>query len=422
MSDQLSVTSVASTARLNCWEFKKCGREPGGAKVAELGVCPAAQEKLFDGIFGGRNSGRACWVVAGTFCKGEVQGTFAQKFKNCSKCEFFRLVQREEGASFEPANVLMTYIDRTHEQRVDERTHELREAKDAFEAAKERLEKTNRELANVNRIAALDMAMAARVQAGFFPKAAPKSAGWDVGFAFRPVSGVSGDFYDFYARNGQLRGLSLFDVSGHGIGPGLVTLLACSIIHHQFSVGENLRLGSVVTNANRALSRELDSIENYLTGIVLRFTGNRVEYVNAGHPDLLLRRGGEAVKEAVKTAAGTVLRVAPSGVDFRGGFLGKSDLGNAYRTVTFPVEKGDALLLYSDCLIEGRNAVGEEFGEGRLARAFGSASDSASAEEIVAHVLERFEAFVGQGRLKDDLTVIVAKRISEANAEAEYVI
>jgi len=27
--------------KLNCWEFKKCGRQPGGPKVAELGVCPA---------------------------------------------------------------------------------------------------------------------------------------------------------------------------------------------------------------------------------------------------------------------------------------------------------------------------------------------------------------------------------------------
>ena len=32
--------------RLNCWEVKKCGREPGGKSVATLGVCPAASEGL----------------------------------------------------------------------------------------------------------------------------------------------------------------------------------------------------------------------------------------------------------------------------------------------------------------------------------------------------------------------------------------
>jgi len=32
----------------NCWEYKKCGREPGGIKVHELGVCPATVEEGLD--------------------------------------------------------------------------------------------------------------------------------------------------------------------------------------------------------------------------------------------------------------------------------------------------------------------------------------------------------------------------------------
>ena len=31
----------------NCWEYKKCGREVGGAKVKDLGVCPAATNSKF---------------------------------------------------------------------------------------------------------------------------------------------------------------------------------------------------------------------------------------------------------------------------------------------------------------------------------------------------------------------------------------
>jgi len=84
----------------NCWEFKKCGREPGGEKVRELGVCPAATEQRMDGVHGGKNAGRCCWVVAGTLCGGQVQGTFAKKFQNCQECEFYKLVKEEEGARF----------------------------------------------------------------------------------------------------------------------------------------------------------------------------------------------------------------------------------------------------------------------------------------------------------------------------------
>jgi hypothetical protein len=63
----------------NCWEFKKCGREPGGARVEEFGICPATTDTSSDGINGGENAGRICWAIVGTFCGGKVQGSFAQK-------------------------------------------------------------------------------------------------------------------------------------------------------------------------------------------------------------------------------------------------------------------------------------------------------------------------------------------------------
>lgn len=84
----------------NCWEVKGCGREPGGIKAKELGTCSAALNEKLDGVHGGRNAGRACWVVAGTLCGGIVQGTFAQKFNTCEKCEFYANVRGEEAHSF----------------------------------------------------------------------------------------------------------------------------------------------------------------------------------------------------------------------------------------------------------------------------------------------------------------------------------
>lgn len=94
----------------NCWEFKKCGREPGGEKTKDLGVCPASTEKRIDNTHEGKNAGRACWIVAGTFCKGEVQGSFAQKYKNCEKCEFYQLVKKEEGHKFMLAAILLNRL------------------------------------------------------------------------------------------------------------------------------------------------------------------------------------------------------------------------------------------------------------------------------------------------------------------------
>ncbi len=96
-------------AKMNCWEFKKCGRQYGGEKSKELGVCPAALSNRFDKIHGGSKSGRACWVLAGTLCGGVVQGTFAHKMGNCMACEFYKLVRNEEGKEFVMSSVLLNH-------------------------------------------------------------------------------------------------------------------------------------------------------------------------------------------------------------------------------------------------------------------------------------------------------------------------
>lgn len=87
--------------RKNCWEVKNCGQHPGSAKADELGVCPAAIETKANGINGGINGGRACWAIAGTFCDGKIQGTYAQKLIDCIECDFYRFVMRDEGALYQ---------------------------------------------------------------------------------------------------------------------------------------------------------------------------------------------------------------------------------------------------------------------------------------------------------------------------------
>jgi len=98
-------------SKLNCWEFKKCGREGNGAKVKELGVCPASMEFKLEGINGGKAAGRACWAIAGTLCGGKLQGTFATKYANCLSCEFYMVVYKEEGADYKNTPSILTKLN-----------------------------------------------------------------------------------------------------------------------------------------------------------------------------------------------------------------------------------------------------------------------------------------------------------------------
>lgn len=72
--------SDEESLQTKCWEYMKCGRD----KDASL-KCPAYP-----------NFGRVCWAVAGTFCEGKVQGTFAQKYESCKKCEFYKKARSGE--------------------------------------------------------------------------------------------------------------------------------------------------------------------------------------------------------------------------------------------------------------------------------------------------------------------------------------
>jgi len=74
---------------------------PGENHEKDLGICPVFLEKRLNGVHGGVNAGRACWVVAGSLCGGKVQGSFAKKHENCEKCDFYQAVRKEEGPQYQ---------------------------------------------------------------------------------------------------------------------------------------------------------------------------------------------------------------------------------------------------------------------------------------------------------------------------------
>ena len=105
-----------SNKKKNCWEVKECGREPGGANVESLGVCPASTEVRLNGVHDGQFAGRACWVVERTLCASKVQGTYEHKRKDCQNCEFYLEIRREEGLKFNYSNLLMLKLKGKHKQ------------------------------------------------------------------------------------------------------------------------------------------------------------------------------------------------------------------------------------------------------------------------------------------------------------------
>ncbi|MDF1544676.1 MAG: hypothetical protein P1R58_06190 [bacterium] len=79
--------------KLNCWEYKNCGREAGGLMADALGECPVSRAMKFDGLNGGKAAGRACWMVPNSACR---LNRGRQRIPACHNCEFYKRVVREE--------------------------------------------------------------------------------------------------------------------------------------------------------------------------------------------------------------------------------------------------------------------------------------------------------------------------------------
>ncbi len=83
--------------KLNCWEFMGCGREPGGARAEEFGVCPAATMVSADGLNDGVNGGRVCWLIEDSGCRMVLEKIGRGCMSSCMRCEFHLHVKSEEG-------------------------------------------------------------------------------------------------------------------------------------------------------------------------------------------------------------------------------------------------------------------------------------------------------------------------------------
>ena len=263
------------------------------------------------------------------------------------------------------------------------------------------LEELNKKLVKARINLEKDINMAANVQRSFLHNSPPFTKNFDIAFHFQPFLSVSGDYYDFYINdNNELNGLLLVDVSGHGIASSLLTVFTKPIFYKVFRDNLDIPVHHVLSKINCQLIEEINETENYLTAVMLRFNGNMVEYVNAAHPDIM----------HVKASSGECVRVRPEGRAIQGHVLGVGSIKYAYEPYEFKMEKGDVLVIYSDCLIESINSDGAAFGEPRVVETLKKASEMKTAKGILSRLTSNFFKFTGSNPLDDDFTIIVIKK------------
>ncbi len=86
--------------KINCWEFMKCGRQPGGEKTKLSGICNVSTSEKNNTTNHGKNAGRCCWQVSKTNHISTPLQSPVLKLINCLDCDFFKKVKMEEEYNF----------------------------------------------------------------------------------------------------------------------------------------------------------------------------------------------------------------------------------------------------------------------------------------------------------------------------------
>ena len=283
------------------------------------------------------------------------------------------------------------FLNANLEKLVQSRTEDLTRANTT-------LEETNSHLKFEIERADKEIELASYVQQSFYNMRLPDFKNFEVGYYNKPMAGVSGDLYDFYFTKDTLEGFGLFDVSGHGISSGLVTMLVKNIINDEFHKGKKLKLEDVMGIMNDRIIAQKGNVENYLTGVLARVTGNTIEFVNAGHPNVMHYKKKDNKIEIIKRGESSESSV-----------IGIADFPVNFECVKIEIEKGDMLLLYTDGLTETMNRNREEFGVDRLRRTFLKNSDEPIAEQIQL-IVEEAKTFANRAKITDDITLLILKK------------
>jgi phosphoserine phosphatase RsbU/P len=230
------------------------------------------------------------------------------------------------------------------------------------------------------------------LQRRILPQIAPAVPGYRLCLAYRPAFVVTGDYHDFFRRPDGNTAVFVGDGSGHGPAASMLmaimrTILQTHDVHHD--PGDTLyRAGSLF---HRLIPSDL-----FMTGIYLVLApGGKVHWAAAGHhPPLWVDRRGRVSAEDL-APVGSVLGFDPE----------------PYQTVSWNLEIGDRLLLFTDGLWDARSKIGEPFGRQRLREYFANSLDSSMAD-VVNGLLAKVTAHLQGAEFEDDFTILGAERTS----------
>jgi len=238
-----------------------------------------------------------------------------------------------------------------------------------------------------------ELSLAREIQRQILPERAVAIQGFDVAADYQACGAVGGDYFDYVPLADGRTLVVVADVSGHNLASGMMMVSARATLRTLASVRREP--APVFADLAAAMFEDLRRTERFLTAaaVAVRAGEREVEFVGAGHNDLLVYRLATDRVESVPSD-GTILGFVPEPI---------------FRSRRIELSPGDCLLLFTDGITEAMDVTGEMFGDARLAALFTQLAYGRTARGIVDGLAHELQTFRGGQAGRDDVTAVVIR-------------
>ncbi len=236
-----------------------------------------------------------------------------------------------------------------------------------------------------------ELVLARELQADLIPKKLPADGAFDLGAYNRIANMVGGDVYDFVPLSDGRLAVLFGDASGHGMAAGLVMAVTHAGFRTQLDADPSP--AAMIPALNRLLCRTGGPRSFFSCVYLLASPDGTFSITVAGHPQVLKIDAHGSIRERFGKGS------YPLGI--------KPTL--SWEAETASLAPGETLLLYSDGLIEARDAQENEFGDARLEGVI-RLHAGYSATDLTAALAAELDNFCGRQAPEDDVSIAAIKR------------
>ena len=236
-----------------------------------------------------------------------------------------------------------------------------------------------------------EVAVARRIQQSLQPSTAFKTDWCEAAGITVPATEVGGDYFDMIKISDDEAVIVIADVSGHGVGAGILSAMTKSALHtelHHTTVPAELMF-----NLNNAVYQVTDKKMFVSFAYLLLDKRTMTAHVaTAGHPPIFLIQKSDGAIIEIRTP-NLALAVQAS---------------TQYTERAVHVNHGDVLILYTDGITEAMNDKGEQFGADRLKELI-SNTERGSSEALSNSIMASVRTFAIKREFADDATIVVVR-------------